>query len=340
MRKLTSTEPTRSGWQRGIRSGVRLAAWMPATRATARTSPLVIAPRARAMARRWLASLGVTSTIRARPSGSRWVRPRSDMGRESRRTLSGRPEDELAADLAQGPGGPDEVQLVDRVAPPLRGHGALDDCGDRVVVASVAEDAPHVELLDREQAVAHLAVGGEADAVAGGAERVRDARDDADLASPIAVPVALGRRAVAGHRLQRVHRVDGGDDLVAGDNRLHGPLPRRIERHELDEPYDDAAFTPERREVDGFVVVHAPHDNDVDLHGRQAGVDGGIDAVEDLSQRVPSRECLEAIRPQRIARHVDAAQARLGEVVGDEPERRAVGGERDVDAKGGKLADE
>ena len=46
MRKLTSTEPTSSGWQSGMRSAVRLAAWMPATRATASTSPLVIAPRA------------------------------------------------------------------------------------------------------------------------------------------------------------------------------------------------------------------------------------------------------------------------------------------------------
>ena len=59
---------------------------MPATRATASTSPLVMAPEAifeavsgsmctrqRATARRWVASLAVTSTMRARPSGSRCV---------------------------------------------------------------------------------------------------------------------------------------------------------------------------------------------------------------------------------------------------------------------------
>ena len=75
-----------------MRLGVCLAAWIPATRATASTSPLVTAldatladvwgcmkTRQRATARRWVGSLGVTSTIRARPSGSRWVRPRSDM---------------------------------------------------------------------------------------------------------------------------------------------------------------------------------------------------------------------------------------------------------------------
>src|SRR5690606_22101533 len=92
MRKFTSTEPTSSGWHSGMRSAARLAAWMPATRATLRTSPFDTAPRAtsevvsgcmctraRATARRWLGSFGVTSTMRARPSGSRWVRPRSDM---------------------------------------------------------------------------------------------------------------------------------------------------------------------------------------------------------------------------------------------------------------------
>ncbi len=88
--KLTKIDPTSRGWHRGIRLGVCLAAWMPATRATASTSPLVrellatmevvsgfIITLHRARARRWVASLGVTSTMRARPRGSIWVSPRS-----------------------------------------------------------------------------------------------------------------------------------------------------------------------------------------------------------------------------------------------------------------------
>src|SRR3954464_15090494 len=88
------TEPTRSGWHSGIRSAARLAAWIPATRATASTSPFVTAldatladvsgcmyTRHRATARRWVGSFGVTSTIRARPRGSRWVKVWSDTGR-------------------------------------------------------------------------------------------------------------------------------------------------------------------------------------------------------------------------------------------------------------------
>ena len=80
----------------GMVSLVRLAAWMPATPAAARTSPLLTSRLAmadvvagfmntlqRATARRWVGSFGVTSTIRARPSGSRWVKERSLMSTSS-----------------------------------------------------------------------------------------------------------------------------------------------------------------------------------------------------------------------------------------------------------------
>ena len=74
----------------GMRSGVRLAAWMPAIRAAPSTSPLVMALLAtlavvsgaimtlhRASARRCVGSFGVTSTMRAPPKGSRCVKLRS-----------------------------------------------------------------------------------------------------------------------------------------------------------------------------------------------------------------------------------------------------------------------
>src|SRR5262245_1268640 len=76
-----------SGWQSGISVPVCLAAWMPATRATPRTSPLGASPaataaavsgairtNARATARRRVTSLAETSTIRAAPDSSRWER--------------------------------------------------------------------------------------------------------------------------------------------------------------------------------------------------------------------------------------------------------------------------
>src|SRR3984957_2267967 len=71
-------------------------------RAAARTSPLVMAllatkvvvsgnieTRQRASARRWVGSRGVTSVIRAPPSGSRWARLRSDTNRKCTASADG-----------------------------------------------------------------------------------------------------------------------------------------------------------------------------------------------------------------------------------------------------------
>src|SRR5690606_20219605 len=198
------TDPTRSGWHSGMRSAARLAAWIPATRATESTSPLLTAPRAtsevvsgcmctraRATARRWLGSLGVTSTIRARPSGSRWVRPRSDMARilQGHRAAARR----SAADLAHGPPGPHELHLVDGVPGPLRPHARLDGVGQGVVACVGAQDRAEIVVLQREQAIPELPVGGEADPVALLAERAGDAGDHPDLSPPVGVAEPLRR---------------------------------------------------------------------------------------------------------------------------------------------------
>src|SRR6478672_8951650 len=84
--KSTATEVSGTGWHRGINSEVRFAAWMPATRATPKTSPFFEFPsrtRAKvagsmriappATATRWVSALPATSTIRAAPRSSKWV---------------------------------------------------------------------------------------------------------------------------------------------------------------------------------------------------------------------------------------------------------------------------
>src|SRR5262249_9206284 len=75
-----------SGWQSGISSAVRLAAMIPARRATARTSPLLIRPLrmrrrvsgrmlmvAVATATRSVTAFALASTMRARPRASPWL---------------------------------------------------------------------------------------------------------------------------------------------------------------------------------------------------------------------------------------------------------------------------
>ena len=84
--RSTVTPCSPIGWHSGIRSGVRLAPWMPAIRATASASPLGTSParsaataaadsrtRPDARAVRALTSLPETSTIRACPAESRCV---------------------------------------------------------------------------------------------------------------------------------------------------------------------------------------------------------------------------------------------------------------------------
>ena len=83
--KSTLTLESGSGWHSGMRSGVRLAAMMPATRATCRASPFAVPSRTAlmvsadmrtrhsAVASRTVASLSATSTMRAAPLSSRCV---------------------------------------------------------------------------------------------------------------------------------------------------------------------------------------------------------------------------------------------------------------------------
>src|SRR5436190_1689266 len=88
--------------------------------------------------------------------------------------LSGCPS---AADRVHQPLGLDEPRGVDLVPLPLAGDALAEDPGDRVVVGPAAEEGADVGLLEGEEAVAELAVGGQADAVAARAERPADRGD-------------------------------------------------------------------------------------------------------------------------------------------------------------------
>src|SRR3954465_4960609 len=160
---------------------------MPATRATASTSPLLTSRFAmadvvsgcmktlqRAPALRCDGSLGVTSTMRARPSGSRWVNSRSGMSAECKRERATEPETATprssAADLAHGSARPDERDLTDGGTGPLGAHPPGDHPPPLVVGAPVAEHGTKVELVGGKQAGPELTLGGEADPVAVGTE--------------------------------------------------------------------------------------------------------------------------------------------------------------------------
>ena len=84
--KVMSIPVRGRGWHMGISSQLCLAAWMPATWATASTSPFFKVPSLMfcnvsgamwispaATARRWVTAFSVTSTILARPCSLKWV---------------------------------------------------------------------------------------------------------------------------------------------------------------------------------------------------------------------------------------------------------------------------
>ena len=215
MRKFTKTDPTSSGWHSGSRFGVCLAAWIPATRATASTSPLVMAPEA---IRDGGLGLHVDPAAGDGPPVARLLGGDVDHPGPSERVEVGelgrghvpqcmgrgpaRPgrgpigppaarRVASAADLAHRARRADEVDLADAVPGPLRAHRAGDRRRD--ASSTVGGRAPRIAawraqvgLVEREQAGAEPALGGDPDPVAVAAERLGDAGDDADVAPPSA----------------------------------------------------------------------------------------------------------------------------------------------------------
>src|SRR4051812_23616094 len=107
----------------------------------------------------------------------------------------------LAADLAHRALGAHEADLADAVSGPLGADRPHDLVGQPVVELVVGgaagktitpKDGPQVELLEREQAGAQLALGGHADAVALLAERLGHAGDHADVADAVGVAEPFG----------------------------------------------------------------------------------------------------------------------------------------------------
>src|SRR6059036_1150884 len=153
----------RRGWQSGMSWGVRLAARMPAVRATPSTSPLGALPRritrrvagailrtARATASRAVSRFSETSTMRAPPPGDRWERPWTAPARDLVRRDAGAsvPDDRLHPVLGH------QLQLLQLAHAPLlvrRERGGSPERLELLVVGLVlAAEAPELLVLGRQ----------------------------------------------------------------------------------------------------------------------------------------------------------------------------------------------
>src|SRR5262249_60404614 len=101
------------------------------------------------------------------------------------------------------------ARRVDLVPLPLGDDVPAYHLPNLLVRRLAAEQTLHVGLVDGEQAVAHLAVGREPDAVAAEAERPRDRGDDADAAAIVGIAELHCWRA----RVVVVYRHQGRDLL-------------------------------------------------------------------------------------------------------------------------------
>src|SRR5262245_23674172 len=125
----------------------------------------------------------------------------------------------LAADLRHRARCADEAGLVDAVLELLVLHGPAEDSLELLVGGAVAERRLEIPLAAREEARPELAVRGQAEAIAGGAERLGDRVDEPDLARSVGEAEATGgRRGLRGDLVERPVLLDQRADLCPGED--------------------------------------------------------------------------------------------------------------------------
>ena len=146
--------------------------------------------------------------------------------------------------------------------------GAEDGLLERLVVGARTQQRPQLEAVVLTQAQIDGAVDGEANAIAGLAEVLRERRDEAD-AQLGAGNLDVAGGAATGH--------DAGDqfeaplqtsaDVLQIDIVLAGAAPGVAHGHGFDEAQGEVVVDAEFHHVFDFVFVDAGHDHHVDLDG-------------------------------------------------------------------------
>src|SRR3954471_20866456 len=140
-------------------------------------------------------------------------------------------------DLRHRPRCSSKAGIVDLVLELFVTYCVANELDQLVVGGACAERGLEIPFAAREEAGAELAVGGEPDAVAARAERLRHRVDEAQLAGAVGEAVATRR----GRRFRRqllegpVPLLDDRADLPARKDVVFAPGLVRVEGHELDE---------------------------------------------------------------------------------------------------------
>src|SRR5690554_2859893 len=169
------------------------------------------------------------------------------------------------------------------VAVRARAPDVLQKTDQLGVARAGTERRAQVRALRREQARIKLPVRGQPCAMAVAAERIRDRRDEADLALPVDEAIALRDLAaiVLVERLKRPARADLLDELLRRHDLVAAPAVQRADVHVFDEPDDDAGAAETLDEIEDAALVLAALHHRVDLDRREARGPGGVDRLED-----------------------------------------------------------
>ncbi len=160
-----------------------------------------------------------------------------------------------------------------------------------------------------EKAGTQLPIGGQADARAVAAERLRHRSDQADLPRRAIGEAVLTRRFAALVRdlLQRPQGVNALVYLRRGHDHIAVPVPVGIQRHELDKTHNHAALARKTRKGFDFVVIDAADQHRVYLRGSQGRVLRYFNTVHNRREGFGARNFLEFRRIEGIEADVDAA---------------------------------
>src|SRR5690348_15108634 len=193
--------------------------------------------------------------------------------------------------------------------------------------------ASQIVIEEGEQAGANLAVRGQAYTRTMSAERVRDGRDDADLAQAVVKGVAprgfAGRVGQLAHRTKMIQLLQ---DLIHANHNIRRPYAVFFKGHEFNEAHHHAFLAGEAGELDDLVFIEAAQQDAIHLHRFQADTFRGANAGEYVVITFGNAsDACELLRIHGIHAHGRAAQPGVFERLYHLGQQVAVGGDGDIE---------
>jgi len=198
-----------------------------------------------------------------------------------------------AANLAHRSMWSNKVHLANLMASPLCANTAFNFCSELFVGRTVSHKRAQIELVDGKQAVSELTLGGESHSVAVAAKRLCHAGDNTDFTDAIEIPEPLSGFMASLNGLQWENFTDGSHDLFLTHDPIVRPAFVGIEWHPFDESNHDAHVTTKTSEVHELVIIHASHDDTVDLYRVKTSFERCINAIEDRVEFISTSQLKE-----------------------------------------------